>query len=901
MKKKFLACLVALFMVAVFAAQPVAASVSYEDDDFINQLRKALGIVDESKGYDYTIWGDNRSAEEFVEEWYFDEEAYDPQLDCTEFTTNGASTVSLSFDLAHLQAFPNDTNYHDDSEIDIRIVDPLGEYIELFDGKVNQRSAKRYDNTPTEMIYYPEYFSIGKNTMSVKAHFTARGAYQLLLIIKNVYGDRTYSFKFDVKKGNADAENMLTTDKAIYGKGSSVPVTIKYSLADDGYNYYMYFVRPDNYGFNLCFDHSYEEDMPYIITGHDWYSSVGEMETTVGKVHEITDKLKLTQNGTYSVVIYNMDTKKKVMVHDFLVSDDAAAIDVDTSTIKNGLVPFSCTADATHLSLDSNDKVTMTFQMPFDYNSFMTDVVYDDDDFDEGIEDKAKIKVSVYYTPSGSDTARMIMSLKDFTGCLEKHTVTLKASDILDAILETNINDSVFAGIVSVHFDYDEVTSLYAKICHETYNFSVAKESKLVKAKTTTSKVPRDYGENAKFYAESTAGGDIYAEIYKGKKKVATVKAPSSLGQTSEDNAFGYLNWDLKNSSGKYCSTGSYKAKIYTKTVLTVINGEDTTKNTIKSNVKTVKFKIVKSTGTLKLSASAVSSAGGDYVTYENPIMGIITDVTVGSKLTIKIKNPSGSVVKTSTFEQGKGSGAAWYNLANIDSNYKLGTYSADITAETLGGAKKSATVKFTVKKSPKVNISGTSLSVSDGIGTISFNTSQPSQVTIKVKDSQGNVKINVTDKYYSAGTIKTSFAYGSLAVGTYNVSVSATNSGGTSTDTKSFTVKAKPVVVKKPTLSNLRIKWTTKNKEDALTITADYTEKGAKVYFEVLWNDAEEIVYTYTTTTSAASGSVSYTWDGYKANGFRATPGSYTIRAYAVNSAGATSYIRQNFTISVG
>lgn len=874
-------------------------SVSVSADIDFSSLNDILGISDTSQGYDTNIYGKNRNADDFVESWYFEDEASDIQLDNDVFTTNGASTVAISFDLSHLPAFPDSTNYSDDSSLEIMILDPDNQPVPVSEGKINGKKAKTYASGEEDSFtFYPYDLSIGKNVLSVKAHFTKRGAYILCLHINNIWNPKDLGCEFKVKKGSSEAQTILSTDKAIYKTGSSIPVTISYSVEDDGYNYYMYIVEPDDSGINISEGVSYESDEAHIMKNHDWYSSAGELDMTVGKIHKITDKLNLKKEGTYAVVLYNTDLKVKTAVSTFLVSDLGAALDIDPSSVKNGVVLFSCTASATHLSLDSEDKLTLKVQMPFNYDSLMSDIKYDND---SNIEDNGKIQVSVYYTPSGSDIPRKIMSLKNLTGFFTKHTVTLKAADILEAIVATNVNDTSYAGIVSVHFDYDGLSGIYGKITHETFNFSVAKNSKLVKAKAKSSKVPRDYGEKAAFYVESTAGGTIYADIYKGSKKLATVKAPSALGTSADDNASGYVYWNLKNSSGKYCSTGSYTAKLYTKVVLTVINGEDTVKNTVKSNVKTVKFSISKSTGTLKLKAAAVSSAGGNYVTYENPIVGISTDVTVGSKITVKLKNPSGSVFKTYTYEQGKGSDIAWLNLSNLDSNFKIGKYTATVTAKTLGGASKSASCSINVKKSPKVNISGTSLNASDGIGTISFTTSQASQVSVKVKDSNGNIKLNVLDKYYSAGSIKASFSYGSLAVGTYNVTVTATNSGGTSSDTRSFTVKAKPVVVKKPTLSNVRVKWTSKSKEDALKIDVDYTGKGSKIYIEVLWNDAEEIVYTYTTTAAKDSGTVSYTWDGYKANGFRASSGSYTIRAYAVNSAGKTDFVRQNFTIGEG
>ena len=67
------------------------------------------------------------------------------------------------------------------------------------------------------------------------------------------------------------------------------------------------------------------------------------------------------------------------------------------------------------------------------------------------------------------------------------------------------------------------------------------------------------------------------------------------------------------------------------------------------------------------------------------------------------------------------------------------------------------------------------------------------------------------------------------------------------------------------------------------------------------MWNDCEEIVFTYEDTTKYNTGTFTYTWDGYKSNGFKAWAGNYTMRVYLVNSAGATEYLRRDFVIAEG
>ena len=358
--------------------------------------------------------------------------------------------------------------------------------------------------------------------------------------------------------------------------------------------------------------------------------------------------------------------------------------------------------------------------------------------------------------------------------------------------------------------------------------------------------------------------------------------------------------WNLLNKNGKFASAGKYKAKIYT-AVDKVILDEDgkTTKKTVKSKTKSVSFKLVKPTRKLSLSASMIGNSGEKYVYVESPVAGVNTDLTIGSDVYVTIQNSAGNTVTTLSYTCGAGNATYWFDLG---SSAKAGTYKAIVKAKTLDGETKTATASFEVKKMPKAEIKNVSVSAdsSTGLGSVSFNTTQYSKVTISIK-SGSTTKQTVVDQTYSAGNVKTSFSIGGYAVGTYNVVITATNSGGTATITKSFEVKKKPEVVKKPTISNLNFKYGVGKDGDTYSGTFNYTGKDAKVVIDIMYNDTEEIVYTYEGKTTKDSATFTYTWDGFKSNGFRARTGSYTMRVYLVNSAGRTEYLRRNFTISEG
>ncbi|MCR5323456.1 MAG: hypothetical protein K6E85_09325 [Lachnospiraceae bacterium] len=525
--------------------------------------------------------------------------------------------------------------------------------------------------------------------------------------------------------------------------------------------------------------------------------------------------------------------------------------------------------------------------------------------------------MTVRYTPAGSKESRVLFR-RSITGMYKTHKIEFTAQDLIDAIYETKGSDIGYAGTVTVEFsneegpdifdeDYDEWEDQWDESIYneaiikftEKFSFTVNKSEKIKSAKAGAKKTERAYGERALFNVTDTLGGKIYAVIYKGKKKITTVTGSCSLNK--DGTASGTIAWYLTDKNGDYPAAGKYKAKIYTVNEYPVMdaNGKTTTKK-VTSKKKSVSFTLVKPSASLSLKASVVGITGENYVYIENPLIGVDANVNIGSRFTVKIKNSSGTEVGSDSFISGKGSCTCWLDISG--SNLKEGSYKAEITAKTLDGASKTTTASFSVKKMPKPSISDIQVSADsdNGSGSVSLKVSQPSTVTITIK-SGSTTKQTVVSQYYSAGTIKASFSIGGYAPGTYSVSVTAKNSGGTAESSKSFEVKKKPVVVKKPTISNLNVRFQTGKDGDTYQGSFNYTGKNAKVVIDIMYNDTEEIVYTYEGTTTKDSGTFTYTWDGFKSNGFRARTGNYTMRVYLVNSAGKTEYLRRNFVIGEG
>ncbi len=745
----------------------------------------------------------------------------------------------------------------------------------------------------------------GKINIVIPHKFSEAGKYTLAVYESDANGNvgafepqciasESFNISAITDESGSRVKNSLSVEKATYKPDVKETITIEYSLEKPGHDYNMFIVKPG--------DSFYDSYSSRVL---DWYSTDGTIDGTAGRKNKKTFDYTFTQKGIYTVYLYDYTESSLIAQTTFTV---APSIDlgVDESKVKNGKIPFSVSfaKNKTHLDLDSSDKIKFTVQLPFNYDECRKDLEraligkgYDDSSLDYDFDKSTTTNVKINYKPAGSSES-VLLKTDYVKGYVKPHNFEFSAKDILKLINDFSHGDTAYAGVVTVEFSYSGAG--YLESFKEKVSFSVARSSTKITVTAPVKTVPRAYGESIGFDVESDLGGEIVAQIYKGSKKIRTVKQSCSLDR-SKGVAFGNISWDLGNSSNKYVDAGTYKVKIYTQVKLTTINNGKSSSKTVKSKTKTIEFKVAKPTGSLTLSSVATGLNGGEYATYENPLIGISNNVSIGSKIEVKIKNAKGTVIVNDSYTQPAGKYTRWYDLEKLDSNLSLGKYTASITAVIIGGKKVTKNISFKVEKSPKVEISSVSLSTGEGLGTLSFKTSQSSNVTVQVKNSSGKVVATVIDGKYAAGTIKSNFNFGGYAVGSYSVVVSAKNSGGTSTVTKTFSVAKKPTVVKKPTVSGVSVRFTKKNNEDAYKFSCNYTGKGSKIVMEVMWNDAEQIVAVSEYTAQKDSGSAEWTWDGYKSNGFKASAGSYTIRVYAVNSAGKTEFIRQNFTIGEG
>lgn len=818
-----------------------------------------------------------------------------PTLMTTSFTTGIDQQVKIAFDVDQdYSSLDNDNCY-----FFFQITDPDG-------------------NSP-DGFYWSEYvnnasYSGGKLICSKNLVFEKRGQYKISFEVYNDgnghfdLGSQTFTVK-SLTSTDDDGNETRINDSVKISSTTFEPKkeangTITYTLANPKHTYYLYVVTPrgeDAGG-------EYKDDDYYLVKSLDWHSDAGELDTTAGKTCTKKFKYTFTDNGVYGVVLYDKTNNKIVAHTTFTVSKTIDNGDQDASKVVNGKMPFyyEFKNNKTHLELDSDDEIDLSIQLPYKYDLYQEDMEKKlaansyRDNTDLEFDKTTTADVRIMYQPAGSSSQRCLDTIM-ISGYRQIKKFKYSSEDILKLLSNYTASDSAYAGIVTLEITGSGDGRYYVDPYTESVSFSVAKKAGLKKAKAVTSATTRAYGEKQGFYVEDNLGGTIYATIYSGSKKIKTVKANCQLSSSIDGNAFGYVYWDLKNSSGKYLANGKYKAVIYTEAKITILdNGKKTTK-TLKSKSKTVNFQIKKPSGKLSLKSSAIGSSGGEYAIYESPIIGIQNKVNIGSKISVKITNTKGTVIKKDSYIQSAGTTTRVYDLSQLDSNLSIGTYKAAVTAQTLAGKKITKNISFKVEKAPQVTISNTSLSINDGVGTLSFKTSQSSNVNIVVKDSSDKVVVVVEDGNYTAGTIKTTFSTGNYAAGNYKVVITAKNSGGTSTETKTFTIAKKPVVVEKPTVSGLSVKYTKKNKDDAYTVYVNYTGKNTKLVIEIMYEDNEEIVYTYEKITSNDKGQINWTWDGYKANGFRAWTGNYTVRAYAINSAGKTEYLRERFTISEG
>ncbi len=878
-----------------------------------------------------------KTAEEIAEEqekspttenWILKEMISDVRLAQDTFTLGSAQSVVVKF--KNKKTHVPDPTYGTEYLLYARVLDEDGNII-----------AEESVSPETDL-------KVGENQITVKVHFSERGRYYVKLVQQKRYRwddsieDETSSIPITVKRATDDNGNVISTGDSVktaysvYTKAQAKNFKVTYTVSDISCDYHLYIIYgPSTY---------YNYDKKSFLPNADFMSMLDELPLKLGKENELTVNTEFKTNGYYTVVLYNTTLNQKAAECGFYVVPEKYMIQRDMSKMSDGIVPFTCEGKLMNMDLDKDKSVTFKVAFPINMQKYMYELettygsasLYEYDDyfgededyarsycalFNRGSDDDFSVSdaffkddytalVSIYYTPVGSKKSRLIHT-DAIKGMYAPHTIKFTAEELMSYIYETKAGDTSISGVITVEFSNDPLSDswqdnhFHEDVYNESivtftdsFSFGITRAPQIKSAKASSKNVERAYGEYASFIVDNVAGGKIYAVIYKGKKKIATVTTDSVINE--DGTGSGIVYWNLQNKNGKYAATGSYKAKIYT-AVDTVVVGADgkQSKKTVKSKTKSVSFKLVKPTESLSLSASVIGSSGEKYVYIEEAIAGVNTNLTVGSDISVTIQNSSGSTVKTLSYTCGKGSATYWFNLG---SGLKAGSYKATVKAKTIDGATKTATASFEVKKMPKAEIKNVSVSADSntGLGSVSFNTTQFSKVTVTVK-SGSTTKQTVIDQSYSAGKIATSFSIGGYAVGTYNVVITATNSGGTATITKSFEVKKKPVVVKKPTISNLNFKYGVGKDGDTYSGTFNYTGKGAKVVVDIMYNDTEEIVYTYEGKTTKDSGTFTYTWDGFKSNGFRAWTGNYTMRVYLVNSAGKTEYLRRNFTISEG
>ena len=913
-------------------------------EDSLEKLYVDLGYTDEEDSAEFvialfnteygSITGDPLAKSGFkvvktvVTNWTVKDMITDIKLEKDVYSAGSAQNIKVTFE--NKMSVSADGNYP--SEFYFFVISDAGDII-------------------ASQTFNPEKLKQGKNQFELTCRFTQKGLYYLILCEYNyqavMYGDDENKINIlsgpyeiivksatDSEGNSVETKDYVSPQFLFYSKDQGGSLKINYSVGDISSDYRLYVI-------NGC-TVSYSSDTKNkILDNADLLSKLGDFPLEIGKTNSVTIKTKFKSFGLYTVVLYNMTTKQLAAEESFYVVPEKYLIQRDMSKISDtGLVPFACDAKVLNMDLGKDETLTFNVEFPINYSEYAEEFelmygkgskynsfydpseytnAYDYDSYDMGKDQEApdeiedaffkddyNVYMTVKYVPEYSKEARVLYKEK-ITGMYKTHKITINSKDILKKIFETDNGDVGYAGVVTVEFSNDisalEYESIYNEAVvrfTESFSFGVSKSEKIKSAKADSKKTERAYGEKASFTVTDTLGGKIFADIYKGKKKIATVEGKCALN--SDGTATGKIYWDLKNSKGSYCAKGSYKAKIYTLNEYTVYSkdGKKTDKK-VKSSKKTVSFKLVKPSRKLSVSASASGITGENYVYVENPFVAINVETNIGSKLSIKVKNSSGSTIQSGVFESGKGSD---YYISDLSGgNIKSGKYTVEVKAETLDKESKTATCSFEVKNMPKPAINSVSVSTSSdtGSGSLSFAVTQSSRVKVVVK-SGSTVKQTVIDQNYSAGTIKSSFSIGGYTPGNYSIEITAENSGGKATLTKSFEVKKKPVVVNKPSISTLNIRYLSGGKKgDQYQCSFNYTGKNAKVVIDVMYNDIEEIVYTYEGTTKSDSGTFTFTWDGFKSNGFKAWQGNYTMRVYLVNSAGATEFMRRDFVISAG
>ncbi|MEE3466999.1 MAG: hypothetical protein VZQ83_01020 [Eubacterium sp.] len=858
---------------------------------------------------------DGESPATYTDYWCVKEQMSNVKTEKDSYSLGSEQTINVSFDVAKLAKKSS-------SEIDNTIYFLIGNgSYSLTDFVEDGASGKGVVAYQTVKV---SDLKAGTNKVTLKARFESKGAYYIY-IYQDSFSvseiNRTIpKVSFTVKAATDDSGQVIDTKASVrpqyttYTAKQAATMKVFYTIEDSDSKYHLYIRKGLSTG-------DYDADQKYVVAD---FMSDQNLPTEIGKEMSVTLNKSVSDfehKGVYTAALYNMTTSKLVGKQKFYVLNEKYVIQRDaTKMTDDGKIPFYCDADLRNFDMDKDEKYSFQVCFPLNYKSYLKELesFYDtygeDDDLDGGynpddmvmdndyLKDDYEVNMNVNYVPAGSKQSRTLFK-KKLKGMYKAHTVTLSSKEIMEAIYETGKSDISYAGVVTVKFsnedDYQSIANEAIISFTESFKFGVSKDEKLTSAKASKSKVELAYGERAVFNVTDTLGGKIYADIYKGSEMIKTVKGECQI--KSDGTAAGAVDWNLADSDGSYLSAGSYTAKVRTENTYTVF-AEDgsSSKKTIKSDEKSINFTLVKPDRKLTLSTSVSGDSGGNAVYVEKPVIGVIVNANIGVNAIISVKDSKGVELRNGSAICKKGKRCVSFNLTG--SKIKAGKYKVVVTATTLDGQKKKSTATFHVKKLPKASIKSASVSAnsSTGLGSVSFKISEYAEVTVKVK-SGSKVLQTVIDQDYSAGNIKASFGIGGYKPGNYKVVIKTKNSGGKRSVTKTFTVTKKPVVVKKPTVSGLAVKFLAGKDGDMVQGSFKYTGKNARVIIDIMYINTEEIVYTYQGVTKYDSAIFTYTWDGFKSNGFRCWPGDYYFRVRVVNSAGSTGYLRQKFTLGAG
>lgn len=852
--------------------------------------------------------GLNRLGWVYENEWTIEDNVTGFALDKTAYETGSEQSVNITYNVADLP-----------SEDENRANTANTLYVAIVDSSFSYTGNDLYDFSEKGVITLKEIefndLKNGKNTLTMNVRFPGKGVYYLFVAEKGRYITEMAKIKFTVKAPAGSDGRPINTragvrpEFTVYSAAQAAKMKIFYTIGTGDSEYHLYVTKGTSMD-------GYAKDQKNIVA--DFMTAQGDLPARFGEEQSVTlnNSSRDFSIYAYTIVLYNMTTNKEEAKEHFYVVPEQYMIQRDQSKMdSDGKIPLYCDAKHRNFNMDKDEKYSFHVSFPLNYKKYLEELIgsYDlygaprdrlNNDDNPYLKDDYKVYMTVNYTPGGSQKSRKLFE-RTITGLYKQHTVELDSKEILKKIYETNQSDVSYAGVVTVEFQnktsdkdgYQDIPNDAIIRFSESVPFGVYKTEKLTNLEAVPADVELAYGGMAAIKIKENLGGKIFADIYKGDKKIDSVKGTCSLD--SDGTASGEVDWNLKDSSGEWSTEGEYTAKVYTVNDYKEFAEDGSVSDKeVKSDVKSVTFRVKKPDRTLTLSTSVSGISGGNAVYIEKPVIGVVVKTNIGVSVIVSVKNSKGVEIMNSSAICRKGQRAVSVNLSG--KKLKAGKYKVTVKAETMDGQKKSSTSDFHVKKLPKSSVSSAAVSLSGGIGTVSFKISEYADVNVTVKSGKTK-KQTVIAQAYSAGSIKASFSYGGYKPGTYSVVIKTKNSGGSSTVTKTFKIKKKPVVVKKPTVSGLSVSFRAGTDGDMVQGAFYYTGKNARVVIDIMYNDTEEIVYTYQGVTKQDSGNFSYTWDGFKANGFRCWPGNYTYRVYLVNSAGRTSYLRQNFTLGEG